>query len=806
MVLIKRVFQAGFFAAALVLAPVSSGQFSAALGVSQVHAAVVSNIEVRGNSRMDADTVASYLTIRPGENFSDQDIDDSVKALFATGLFGDVSIYRTGRTLIVEVDESGIVNAVFFEGNKRIKDEMITGIVQTEPRSIYSEQKVLSDVERISTAYSRVGREEATVRYEVVPLANNRVNVVFVIDEGDKTKISQLSFIGNNAYSERRLRDVMETKKSHFFSWLKNDDIYDPDRLNSDLERLRQFYFNNGYADFRVIASDVSFDDIENRYMITISVDEGPRYRFGEVGIDSTIRDVDVSTIYPVLETKSGDHYSARKVEDTIIAITQRVAEQGYAFVQVVPRGDRDFETDTINVVYQVDEGPRVYIQQISIVGNDRTREYVIRREFDISEGDPLNQVFLQRAKRRLEALNLFESVDIMTRQGDAPDQRIVVVRVVDKATGEFSIGGGYNTSSGPLAEIAFSERNFLGRGQFLRLSGGFGTESETYRLSFTEPYFLGYRMSAGFDVGISTTDATDERDYQSEVVSGTVRFGVPVTEKLGAQLFYTVADEETRASSAQMEPGSTLDADAIQGNTAGELSAALARNFDWMKSGVGYSLVYNDLNDTRSPTEGTYWSLSQTFYGAGGDAQYVSTTGTAVAYHTFSEDADLIGMLRARGGANILFNDGGNNYRAQDNFYGDGRQIRGFERFGFGPRDPVTGDSLGGLYFWNATAEVTFPMPFLPESMGLRAGFFADAGQLWGLDSTSRGAIVAANAATAGFTTQQLDDNTLRASVGASILWASPFGPLRVDYAIPVSSTSWDEIRNFNFGVSSAF
>ena len=806
MVLIKRVFQAGCVAAALLLAPVSSGPIAAVTGAGQAYAAVVNNIEVRGNSRMDGDTVISYLTIRPGERFSDQDIDDSVKALFATGLFTDVSIYRAGRTLIVEVDESGIVNAVFFEGNKRLKDEMLTGIVQTEPRSIYSEQKVLSDVERISMAYSRVGREEASVRYEVVPLANNRVNVVFVMDEGDKTKISQISFIGNTAYSERRLRDVMETKKTHWFSWLRNDDIYDPDRLNADLERLRQFYFNNGYADFQVIASDVSFDDVENRYMISITVDEGPRYRFGEIQIDSTIRDIDTATVYSVLETHSGDYYSARKVEDTIIAITERVAEQGYAFVQVVPRGDRDFQTDTINVVYQIDEGPRVYIQQISIVGNDRTREYVIRREFDVSEGDPLNQVFLQRAKRRLEALNLFESVDISTRPGDSPDQVIVVVRVVDKATGEFSIGGGYNTSSGPVAELAFSERNFLGRGQFLRISGGIGTESETYRLSFTEPYFLGRRMSAGFDIGITTTDATSERDYESEVISGTVRFGVPITDKLGSQLFYTIADQETRASSNQLEPGSTLDADVIQGNNPGELSAALARNFDWVKSGVGYSLVYNDLNDTRSPTDGIYLSLSQTFFGAGGDAQYASTEGTAVAYHTLSEEADLIGMLRARGGANVLFNDGGNNYRAQDNFFGGGRQIRGFESFGFGPRDPVTGDALGGLYYWNATAEVTFPMPFLPESIGLRAGFFADAGQLWGLDSASRGAIVAANVATAGFSTQQLDDNSVRASVGASILWASPFGPLRVDYAIPVASQSWDEIRNFNFGVSSAF
>lgn len=788
-------------AAVLSILPVSAGSWLGLPVSGQAHAAVVSDIQVRGNSRMDADTITSYLTITPGERFNAQDIDDSVKALFATGLFTDVSIYQQGRTLVVEVDESGIVNEVFIEGNKRLKDDVLSGIIQTEARSIYSEQRVSSDVERISAAYSRVGREDAIVTYEVVPLANNRVNVVFRIDEGDKTKISQITFVGNTAFGERRLRDVMETKKTHLFSWLRNDDIYDPDRLRSDEERLRQFYFNNGYADFQIIATDVNFDDLENRYMITITVDEGPRYRFGNVDIDSTIREIDPSTLYGVLETNPGDYYSSRKVEQTIVALTEQVAQQGYAFVQVVPRGDRDFDTNSINVTYQIDEGPRVYIQQINIVGNDRTREYVIRREFDISEGDPLNQVFLQRAKRRLEALGFFESVDITTRQGDAPDQAIVVVRVVDKATGEFSIGGGFNTATGPIAEIAFSERNFLGRGQFLRISGGIGTESTNYRLSFTEPYFLGYRVSAGFDIGVTTTEATDNRDYESEVISGTVRFGIPVTENVTSQVFYTFADETNSVTSSRLDPGGNATDDGIQGNLGSELSAALARNLDWLKSGVGYSLVYNDLNDTRTPTDGYYASVSQTFFGVGGDAQYVATEGKAVAYRTLFEDASIVGMLRARGGANVLFDNSG--YRTQDNFFQGDRHIRGFERFGFGPRDPVTGDALGGLYYWNATAEVTFPMPFLPDSLGIRGGFFADAGQLWGLDNATRNAILAANP---GVSSQQLDDNTLRASVGASILWASPFGPLRLDYAFPISSAAWDDERNFSFGISSAF
>ena len=794
MVLIPKSLRAVLLAAMVSIVPVLAGAAVVVVCASQAQAAVVGAIEVRGNSRMDADTVRSYVTITPGQQFSASDIDDSVKALFATGLFTDVSIYQSGRTLIVEVDESGVVANVFFEGNKRLKDEVLTGIVQTTPRSTYSEQKVLSDVERINEGYSRVGYEVASVTYEVVPLANNRVNVVFRINEGDKAKISQISFVGNSAYGERRLREVLTTKKSHIFSWLRNDDIYDPDKIRADEERLRQFYYNNGYADFQILATDVSFDEFGNRYVIVFNIDEGPRYRFGEVIIDSTIRGIDAELLYSRLETASGNHYSSRDVEQSIINLTEAVAAQGYAFVQVVPRGDRDFDSNTINVTYQVDEGARVYIQQINIVGNDRTREHVIRREFDISEGDPLNQVYLQRTKRRLEDLGFFESVDISTRQGDAPDRVIVTVRVVDKATGEFAIGGGYSTSSGPLAEISFSERNFLGRGQYLKISGGIGTESETYTLSFTEPYFLGYRLSAGFDIYSSSADATTNRKFSNDTIGGRLRFGVPITEKLDSQVFYTYSDEQTRVDAAR------LDTVGTQGDAAGELSAALARNFDWVKSGVGYKLAYNDLDSNKTPTEGIYLSVEQTFFGAGGNATYVSTEGTAVGYYKLLEEADVVGMLRARGGANVLLN-GTGNYRTQDNFFQGSRQIRGFDSFGFGPRDPVTGDALGGLYYWNATAEVTFPMPYIPESMGLRAGFFADAGQLWGLDSATRNAVIAATG-----TNARLDDNTLRASVGASVIWDSPFGPLRLDYAVPISSASWDDIREFSFGISTSF
>lgn len=811
-----KFLRAVILALALGLAPVITGIVLLGSSTITAAAAVVNRIEVRGNTRMDAETIKTYLTISTGQSFSNQDIDDSVKALYGTGLFTDVSIYQSGSALIVEVDESGTVNEVYFDGNKRLKDAALAGVVQTLGGTIYSEQKVASDVERIKEAYSRVGREDAIVTYEVIPLANNRVNVVFRMNEGDKTKIRRITFIGNSAYSQRRLQEVLETKQTHWFSWLRNDDIYDPERLRADEERLRRFYFDHGYADFQVISSDVSFDDFENQYIITVTVDEGPRYTFSDITIDSTIPEVDTQTLYPLLETQPGRTYSAKKVEDSVIALTEAFAERGFAFVQVAPRGDRDFSTNTIGVTYQIDEGPRVYIERINIVGNDRTREHVIRREFDISEGDPLNQVLIQRTKRRLEALDFFESVDITTRQGSSPDKMIVVVRVVDKATGEFSVGGGYSTSNGALGEISFSEKNFLGRGQYLKVSAGFGTDSQRYSISFTEPFFLGYRMSGGFDLFNETSDSNSNRNYGLSSFGGTLRLGIPVTETTQSQIYYSYVSQDTDVSSSLLDINLTpnagctssrapaLGADCIQGDVRGELSAALARNQSWSKSGFGYSLTHSDLDNFRDPREGLYWSLSNVVWGAGGDAQYASTNGLAVGYTILSEDFDLVGMLRGRAGANWVWDS--SNYRTQDNTFQGSRDIRGFESYGFGPRDPVTGDSLGGLYYWNATAEISFPMPYLPESMGIRGAFFADAGQLWGLDSASRAVIIANNALTPGFSTAQLDDNTLRASVGASVIWASPFGPLRFDYAYPISQAPWDNTREFSFGVSTSF
>lgn len=789
----------------MALSPIVIATSAFVVSAHSVQAAVVNKITVRGNSRMDASTVKSFLTITAGEKFDNGDIDSSIRALFATGLFEDVSISKSGSSLIVEVSENATINQVFFEGNKRLKDKALVVLVQSKGLAIYSEDSINSDVERIQQAYNRVGRGDAVVSSEIVPLANNRVNVVFRVNEGDKTKIKSISFVGNSTYREARLREVMTTKRSNLFSFINADDVYDPDRLASDEERLRRFYYNRGYADFEIISTSAILDDTQNEYNITITVEEGALYKFGAINVETTLDGLDTDSLNNIISTKSGKVYNAGDIEGTIIELTERIAGDGFAFVEVVPRGDRDFDTNTIDVTYLIDQGSRVFIDSIVIIGNDRTREHVIRREFDISEGDALNQVLLQSTRKRLQALGFFDKVDISTRPADSPDKVVVIVSVQDKPTGEFSVGGGYSNTSGGVAEISFAEKNFLGRGQHLKISGSAGADSNNYQLSFTEPYFLGYRMSAGFDVGRKTTDATTSQGFSNENTFGTIRFGVPLAKSLNASLFYTFSDTSTTVSSSKLDNSSTSNStnDGKQGNIAGELSAALApRNGtnieDWTKSGFGYSVRYNTIDSRSTPREGMLLSLGQTAFGAGGDASYLSTSGQAIVYKPLAEDYDVIGMLRARAGINTVFDDKG--YRALDNFRQGGKAIRGFSNNGFGPRDALTGDALGGQYFWNATAELNFPAPILPESLGIRGAIFVDAGVLGGTDDISTANIAASGSSILA------NGNAVRSSYGASIIWNSPFGPLRFDYAEPIQTESYDKVRNFSFGVSTSF
>ncbi len=745
-------------------------------------AAVVRSIDVRGNQRVGDSTVISYVDIEPGRSFGTEDINNGVKRLFATGLFSNVDIYTSGSTLVIEVSEYAVVNQVLFQGNRKVKDPTLSGAVQMKPRSVYSEAALQNDIEVIQAAYRRVGRSDVVVTPDIVDLGENRVNVIYRINEGDRTKIASINFIGNNAYSDRRLSQVISTKRSNILSVLFRDDIYDENRLRADEEALRRFYYDHGYADFQVISSTAELDEATNKYTIAITIEEGDKYTFGEIAIDSTVSGIDPNQLYNQVETRAGETYSATEVEDTIIALTEHVAGDGYAFAQIVPRGDRDFANRTIAVTYTIDQGPRAYIERLEIRGNDRTRDYVIRREFDLAEGDAFNQVLIQRAKKRLEALDFFERVNISTSPGSQADRIVVIVDVVEKSTGEFNIGAGYTVggdNEGPQIEGGISERNFLGRGQFIKVSAGIGEDNRSYTFSFTEPYFLGYRIAAGFDIYRRTSTGTY---YDSESTGGTVRFGLPITNHLSTQVAYNYSEETytlTTAANPAVVPQSVITAAALS---------------PWTKSSVSAGVVFNTIDDQKNPHDGIFARATLEYAGIGGDANFVSVTGSATAYKTIAEDMDIVGLVSVGGGH--IEGVGNNGLRSFDLFRNNSKIIRGFKSNGIGPYDAAVGSverQIGGTSYVHATAEVQFPMPIIPENIGLRSAVFIDAASVFGSDPAIPGTI-----AGTGF--------NIRSSVGASIIWDSPFGPLRFDYAEPIKQMPTDRVQQINFGVATRF
>ena len=694
--------------------------------VSFAQAAVVSRIDVQGNQRVDAETIRGYLDITPGKSFSNADIDEAVKRLFATGLFSDVRINQSGSTLVVQVDEYSVVNQVLFQGNKKLKDAELAAAVQLKPRGSFSQDMLNADVEAIKAAYSRIGRDDTEVTTQIMDLGENRVNVVFEINEGGRTKIAAVNFNGNNAYSDRRLRDLISTKRSSILSYFLRNDIYAEDKLRADEEALRRFYYNHGYADFRVISSSADLDPSTNEYIINFTVEEGERYTFGDVTIESNIEGVTAESLGGLIETSAGNVYSAKDVEDTIIALTEKVAGMGYAFAQVTPRGDRNFENRTISVVYAIDQGPRTYVERIEIRGNERTRDYVIRREFDISEGDAFNQVLVQRAKRRLEALDFFTSVEISTapgsrarpghsghRPGREVDRRILDRRRLydrrrDGRTCRSKAPSPNATSSAAASSSA--SRRAAAR---TRATSCCPSPSPISSGGASRPGFDIYRQTRTYD------------NYESNVTGGTIRFGLPITQTLSTQIAYNLSKEEyeydddcltaRRARSDQVQrlardPGRRGQQPVDQ--VVGQRLAALQHDRRHQQSAL--RLLRAGL-----PSKARAWAATRNSSRRRARARY---------YHTLSEEWIIVGLLtgRRRPCRWLRCDDG---LRTFDLFKSSDRIIRGFEFNGIGPYDAVTGEQLGGESYLHASAEAQFPLPVVPESFGLRGAVFADAG-----------------------------------------------------------------------------
>jgi outer membrane protein insertion porin family len=809
-------------------------------------------ISVRGNSRVDSETIRSYFT------GSDNDaVNKGVKDLYATGLFSDVKVSRAGKGVVITVAENKSINHVAFEGNSKLKSEQLQSEITSKTRGPYSPSIVNADIERIKDVYRRSGRAAASVTARTVDLPNGRLDVVFTINEGEKTGVKTINFVGNSAYSSGKLRDLMQTTEMNYLSFFKTSDVYDPDKIGSDLDLIRRFYLKNGYADFRVIGSDAHFDAAQGGYILTITVEEGPQYVVGSVSVDSHIADLPNDSLLRFVRLHAGETYNGDLVEKSVESMTREVNHRGYAFSQVRPRGDRDPQTRTVSIVFNIENGPRVYIERIVIKGNTRTRDYVIRRAFEIGEGDAYNKVLIDKAERQLNRLGFFKKVKITNEQGSSPDRVIVVVDVEDQPTGSISVSGGYSTTEGFIAELAVTETNFLGRGQYVRTALTAGQRTKGVEFNFTEPYFLDQRMAAGFDLYAKDNSVTQYSYYENFVAGGTLRLGIPVTDEITFSPRYSGYRSVITIPNNYQEPyndctnpiyGTTpspwnngTGPNGIIGATGplpannygtgqatptnscltnGEASlalkqAAMQNGGVTITSSVGYTLSYNSIDNPKNPTDGILAELRQDIAGAGGNSRYVRTTGDFRFVHPIYDQ--IIGIVHLQGGDLRAY--GGGQLRIVDNFDLGPTLVRGFAPGGIGPRDvssgiDAAGNPLGGTEYAGASLETQFPIWGVPRELGLKGALFADAGTLFGYRGQtcffSCGSVIPTNTIpyyTQGNTITLGGDTTrIRSSVGTSIIWTSPLGPIRFDFAKAITKDPNDQTQFFRFSGGATF
>jgi outer membrane protein insertion porin family len=798
--------------------------------------AAFAQVSVRGNSRVDSETIRSYFT--GSDNAA---VNQGVKDLYATGLFSDVRVSRAGKGVVITVNENKIINRVAFEGNSKVKAEQLQSEITSKSRGPYSTSIVNADIERIKDVYRRSGRAAASVTSRTVDLPNGRLDVVFTINEGDKTGVKTINFVGNTVYSGGKLRDLMNTTEMNYLSFFKSSDVYDPEKIGTDLELIRRFYLKNGYADFRVVGSDARFDAAQGGYIITITVEEGPQYVVGSVTVDSHNAALPNDSLLPLVRFRNGDVYNGDLVEKTVESMTREVNRRGYAFSQVKPRGDRDPSTRTVAIVFTVEDGPRVYIERIVIKGNTRTRDYVIRREFEIGEGDAYNKVLIDKAERRLNGLGFFKKVKITNEAGSTADRVVVVVDVEDQPTGSLSVSGGYSTTDGIIAELAVTETNFLGRGQYVRTALTVGQRTRGIEFNFTEPYFLDQRLAAGFDLFAKKTDISQYSYYDNFITGGTLRLGVPVTDEVTFSPRYSIYRSQISIPNTAANPyndcsapiyGTTpspSDGSANYGTgaasptynclTNGEASLALKQAATQnggvtVTSSFGYTLSYNTIDNNKNPTAGILAELRQDIAGAGGDSKYVRTTGDIRYYHEIYDQ--IVGIIHVQGGDLRAY--GGNQLRIVDNFNLGPTLVRGFAPSGIGPRDIASGDPagnpLGGTEYFGASVETQFPIWGIPRDLGIKGALFADAGTLFGYHGQTNfqngGPLTtyyaAPNYGQGNTITVGGDTTKIRSSVGASIIWQSPLGPIRFDFAKAITKDANDQTQFFRFSGGATF
>ena len=740
-------------------------------------------VTVEGNKRVDVATVRSYFHASADGRFDEAARDAALKALIGTHLFETVSIERSGERLIVHLHEAPVLDKVIFEGNKRVKDTELSPTLESKPRGSLQRATVQADVNHIIEAYKRLGRDDVTVKPVIIDRGSDRVDLVFEVTEGAKTPVRQINFTGNTVFGRRQLAAVIKTSATNMLSFLLGGDAYDPDVVNADRELIRNYYRAKGYADANVRAVTPEYDPATKGFTLTFAIDEGPLYHFGDVTIDSHVDGVDPEKLRRLLNVKAGAQFNGTALDKSNDKLSTELAKLGYPFARALPRSSRDVAARRIDVTFAIEQGQRAYLERIDIHGNTRTRGYVIRREFDIAEGDAFNKGLIDRAERRLKALDYFKTVKVTTKPGSAADRVILDVELQEKDTGDFNISGGYSTTDGWLAEIKLGDRSFAGTGVALNSTFSYGQYARGFDVSATDPGFFGNRASAGIDLSAKQTDASPYQSYGTENYGATMLIGAPISEQLGVQWRYSISRQDV-----------TIDPASLAAPPSIVVQQAAATGPQWV-SAVGDTATYSTLDNPKAPANGFTSQLRQDLAGLGGDVRFLRTTEDFKYYHALNDD--VVALARAQGG--YITGWGGSQVPLIDNFFGGPSMVRGFAPNGFGPRDLTPGttmDNVGGSMYWATTAELQSNIPGVPAEYGLKAIAFVDAGSVFRYSgpTTFPGS---------SQSLQLANSNVLRSSVGAGLTWASPFGGLTVSYAAPITKASYDVVQPLGFTAS---
>ncbi len=744
------------------------------LGVSllplMAQAEILKAVEIKGTARIEDATVMSYLHLEKGDNVTPADIDKAVKTLFATGLFSDVRMNMKNGMARIDVVENPIVHNVYFEGNKKLEDNVLETEVLLKPRMVYTKHKLQSDADRLLEVYKRSGRYGASVVPKIIEKDQNRVDIVFEIDEGDKTTVRKINILGAKAFSPDELKDVMITKEKAWYRFLSSMDTYDADRLNYDKELLRRFYLENGYVDFKVTGAVAELTPDRGSFILTLEIEEGNRYKFAESDVRVSLPEYQETVkTADFIQFKSGDFFNSESVEQAVAALTNKFSDEGYAFVEVTPQFEKNEADRTVRVVFQIHEGEKVFVNRINITGNSRTLDKVIRREFRLQESDVFNVSKLRRSKQRVENLDYFSKVDFKTVPvpGDS-SKTDINVDVAEKSTGAFNVGIGWSSYDGMMFETGIAERNVLGTGKAVGINAMLSQKETQYTIGLTDPYFMDKPLMAGWDIFHTTRDNEDSSSYSYTTTGTTIRFGWDYTDFWGQTVRYTLRQDDINDIDD--------DASIYIKDQAGKTIVSL----------IGQELFYDRRDSRINPSQGYYASFGTDFAGVGGDTKFVRVNLMAIKYFPVADDV----VFSLRGDAGRIWGVGGQDVRVNNRYFLGDASLRGFEYGGVGARDRATGDALGANWYTSGSAELTFPLG-LPKELGIKGKVFSDAAYVGKPDD---------------YDPQTMEySNDVRVAVGTGILWASPMGLINLDFSYALKKADYDKTKVFrlNFGNS---